>query len=664
MARLRRDSAESFGPADLDTALQSLHHQSSRQTRSSPRKKNPASYVVNDDVEDDTEDNCRRVPKVSSRKTQPQQRRQIRLGPLSTVRDSQLSLELSPPTRRARRVRKDEPSLSDEILPPSSSLRSEKKSHRSKQRDLAATGFNAPAEVDLLDDAGRVEVEESICCGSGSDSDSSDEGLPSPSKFFRPLAKTARGGTSNIAETGLEPRLQSLKLTSSVPGSVSLPERNGTQAISRPTTSSDKENDHAMLRFSPPRLHASQRETTPERPITPPQTCPSKGKLMSPSKRAARIPTPPLRPSLDAFWNAETVNEWNDQYSPKKEWKTPQKLKLSGDVSSTTQPSSPIKSPTKRTKAEVQAKKDWNTRKHQIAQEFLVQLDNKVTQGQVAKLSGSTGGIKLIWSKTLNSTAGRANWKRETTKSQQPDGSMKVTHKHFASIELAEKVIDDEDRLLNVIAHEFCHLCNFMISGIKDQPHGRQFKEWGRKCTSAFKDSGIEVTTKHTYEIDYKYVWQCSNEDCGAEFKRHSKSIDLKRHTCGSCRSTLIQIKPVPRKGKDAGSKEPGAPTGYAAYVKLNFAKVKATLAPGASQKEIMEAVAKKYREEKAQQASSSSTPAADGVPSTEVSPAQRRTGRGDGSKDKAGQAKGIARSKEAVNDVARALESINLEDD
>ena len=156
-------------------------------------------------------------------------------------------------------------------------------------------------------------------------------------------------------------------------------------------------------------------------------------------------------------------------------------------------------------------------------------------------------------------------------------------------------MIDDEHRLLNVIAHEFCHLANFMVSGVKNQPHGRDFKAWGRKCTQAFKDRGVEVTTKHSYEIEYRYIWQCSNEECAAEFKRHSKSIDPKRHTCGSCRGKLIQTKPAPR--KEAGEK------GYAAYVKQHFAEVKREMPASATQKEIMEALGRKYRLDKATKA-------------------------------------------------------------
>jgi germ cell nuclear acidic protein len=58
----------------------------------------------------------------------------------------------------------------------------------------------------------------------------------------------------------------------------------------------------------------------------------------------------------------------------------------------------------------------------------------------------------------------------------------------------------------------------------------------------------VEVTTKHSYAIDYKYIWECTA--CGIEFKRHSKSIDPQRHKCGRCKSTLVQTKPTVRAAK------------------------------------------------------------------------------------------------------------------
>ena len=60
----------------------------------------------------------------------------------------------------------------------------------------------------------------------------------------------------------------------------------------------------------------------------------------------------------------------------------------------------------------------------------------------------------------------------------------------------------------------------------------------------------------------------------------------------------MVQIKPVPRKNASSA-------TGYAAHVKAHFAEIKRSM-PGASQKEVMEAVARKYRADKAASSKSS----------------------------------------------------------
>jgi len=132
-------------------------------------------------------------------------------------------------------------------------------------------------------------------------------------------------------------------------------------------------------------------------------------------------------------------------------------------------------------KSTLQAKKAFEAKKYKLAEDFLHELDETITKGKIAELAASGGGVKIIWNKKLNSTAGRANWRRESTQVTHSDGSVDKKYKHIANIELAEKVIDDEDRLINVLAHEFCHLANFMISGIKDNPHGKEFKEWSVK---------------------------------------------------------------------------------------------------------------------------------------------------------------------------------------
>ena len=119
-----------------------------------------------------------------------------------------------------------------------------------------------------------------------------------------------------------------------------------------------------------------------------------------------------------------------------------------------------------------------------------------------------------------------------------------------------------------------------------------------RKCSEAFAHRGIEVTTKHSYIIDYKYIWECTT--CAVEFKRHSKSIDPARHTCGACKSKLAQTKPVPRTA---------APSDYQLYFKAHFQRTK-NAHPESSHKEVMGLLAKEYKEHKAKTWSTVAVPA------------------------------------------------------
>ena len=96
------------------------------------------------------------------------------------------------------------------------------------------------------------------------------------------------------------------------------------------------------------------------------------------------------------------------------------------------------------------------------------------------------------------------------------------------------------------------------------------------------------MTTKHTYIIDYKYIWECTK--CGTEFKRHSKSIDPARHACGACKSKLVQTQPAPR---TAG------PSEYQLFVKQRFQALKQAH-PSKGQKEVMSMLGAAYKEHKA----------------------------------------------------------------
>jgi len=65
----------------------------------------------------------------------------------------------------------------------------------------------------------------------------------------------------------------------------------------------------------------------------------------------------------------------------------------------------------------------------------------------------------------------------------------------------------------------------------------------------------VEVTTRHSYEISYKYEWECVN--CSKIYGRHSKSINPDECLCGACKTgKLIPLfaTRTPQKPKNATS--------------------------------------------------------------------------------------------------------------
>lgn len=127
--------------------------------------------------------------------------------------------------------------------------------------------------------------------------------------------------------------------------------------------------------------------------------------------------------------------------------------------------------------------------RQEIARSFLAELDRKITDGQIAKLTAPAGGVKIVWNRRLQTTAGQIKLRRTI---------LKDTYREYR-IELADKIVNDENRLYNVMAHEFCHLANIMISHITTEPHGKGFKEWGATCSKMFRHLGVIVTTTHSY---------------------------------------------------------------------------------------------------------------------------------------------------------------------
>ncbi|CDR36419.1 hypothetical protein NBRC10512_005954 [Rhodotorula toruloides] len=161
-------------------------------------------------------------------------------------------------------------------------------------------------------------------------------------------------------------------------------------------------------------------------------------------------------------------------------------------------------------------------------------LDKK---GEGGRGKGLPEGIEVVWSKRLLKTAGRATWKRSRTATM--PGSPEKTTTHQALVELSVKVTDTEAKLKHTLAHELCHLAAWAMDGEMKPPHGPAFKTWAKRVMLVRPD--MEVTTTHSYEIVYKYRWQCTRATCGKIFSRHSNSINPSTHGC-PCGSRIVPI--------------------------------------------------------------------------------------------------------------------------
>lgn len=51
-------------------------------------------------------------------------------------------------------------------------------------------------------------------------------------------------------------------------------------------------------------------------------------------------------------------------------------------------------------------------------------------------------------------------------------------------MELAERIITNEGRLLKPLAHEFCHMLNYVSQAVQNSSHGASFHDWGWKKPS------------------------------------------------------------------------------------------------------------------------------------------------------------------------------------
>jgi predicted SprT family Zn-dependent metalloprotease len=151
--------------------------------------------------------------------------------------------------------------------------------------------------------------------------------------------------------------------------------------------------------------------------------------------------------------------------------------------------------------------------------------------------------IEIVWSQRLTSSVGMFAC-REGPKAFSP---LTLTHSRREirlSLPLFEQLTARtpyaEQELLNTLAHEMIHQWQFDV--LKRRPdHGLDFL---RKMAQMNRTGTVAVTTYHTLEKEVmalaKFAWRC--QDCGRLYRRHRRTIQPKRHHCGSCRGALQEL--------------------------------------------------------------------------------------------------------------------------
>ena len=192
--------------------------------------------------------------------------------------------------------------------------------------------------------------------------------------------------------------------------------------------------------------------------------------------------------------------------------------------------------------------------------------------------------LEITWNKRLMTTAGLTHYKRQLV----GDGMM-----YHARIELSCKVVDTADKLERTLVHEMCHCAAWIIDHVAKPPHGAVFKKWAQQAMQVAPH--LDVRTCHQYDIFYAYRWQCTV--CLQEIGRHSKSIDIKKKVCGSCKGPLQYLGKFARDGSPSKKRQESE---YSRFVQANFSSMKAQLGnQNVTNSDVMKKIAVLWKEKR-----------------------------------------------------------------
>jgi predicted SprT family Zn-dependent metalloprotease len=152
--------------------------------------------------------------------------------------------------------------------------------------------------------------------------------------------------------------------------------------------------------------------------------------------------------------------------------------------------------------------------------------------------------IAIVWSRRLTSSVGMFT-SRSGPRTPHPVSAGHCRREIRLSLPLLERLAERtayaEQELLNTLAHEMIHQWQFDV--LKRRPtHGLDFL---RKMAEINRTGEIAVTTYHSLQKEVlalsRFAWRCVG--CGRIYRRQRKTIEPRRHQCGSCRGALQELR-------------------------------------------------------------------------------------------------------------------------
>ena len=158
---------------------------------------------------------------------------------------------------------------------------------------------------------------------------------------------------------------------------------------------------------------------------------------------------------------------------------------------------------------------------------------------------GTLPPITLVWSKRLTSSVGMFV-SRTGPRSSWGDGATSKASKREIrlSIPLLTPLLArppfGENELVSTLAHEMIHQWQYDI--LKRRPnHGPDFM---RKMHDMNRDGTLAITIYHALKKEVqalsRFAWRCGR--CGRIYWRQRRTIQPRRHHCGSCRGALHEV--------------------------------------------------------------------------------------------------------------------------